>query len=299
MNILITGGSGFIGRRLTAILKSRGHQVSWLVRNPDVAPEKAYRWSVKDHYVDPKALLEAEVLIHLAGENVAEKRWTKSRKKEILESRTDGTRLLVNHLSKHPHKIKTVVCASASGYYGNGGPDDLFTEQSRPGNDFLAEVTKKWEDEAVGFESAGIRLVTLRIGVVLSLDGGALPKLTLPVKFFAGAPLGTGKQYMSWIHIDDLCNMFAKATEDQSMTGIYNAVAPQPVDNKTMTRLIAGRLHRPLFLPAVPASVLHLVLGEMAIIVTGGAKLSSGKIEQTGFEFTFPDPESALKDILG
>ncbi|MFZ9980768.1 MAG: TIGR01777 family oxidoreductase [Cyclobacteriaceae bacterium] len=299
MNILITGGSGFIGRRLTAILKSRGHQVSWLVRNPAVAPEKAYRWSVKDHYVDPEALREAEVLIHLAGENVAEKRWTKSRKKEILESRTEGTRLLVNHLSKYPNKIKTVVCASASGYYGNGGPDDLFTEHSRPGNDFLAEVTKKWEDEAVGFESAGIRLVTLRIGVVLSLDGGALPKLILPVKMFAGAPLGTGKQYMSWIHIDDLCNMFIKAAEDQTMTGIYNAVAPQPVDNKTMTRLIARRLHRPLFFPAVPASVLHLVLGEMAIIVTGGAKLSSEKIEQKGFHFDFPDPESALKNILG
>jgi uncharacterized protein (TIGR01777 family) len=299
MNILITGGSGFIGRRLTVLLKSRGHQVTWLVRNPGQVAEKAYRWSVNNQFVDSKALREAEVLIHLAGENVASKRWTRSRKKQILESRAEGTRLLVDQILKYPNRITTVVCASASGFYGDGGPDDLFTEESRPGNDFLAEVTKKWEYEALGFERAGRRLVTLRIGVVLSRDGGALPKLVQPVKWFVGAALGTGKQYMSWIHIDDLCNMFVKAAEDQSMAGIYNAVAPQPVDNNTMTRAIAGRLHRPVFLPAVPASVLHLLLGEMATIVTGGARLSSEKIEKTGFQFAFPDPESALKDILG
>jgi uncharacterized protein (TIGR01777 family) len=299
MNILITGGSGFIGRRLTVLLKSRGHQVTWLVRNPGQVAEKAYRWSVNNQFVDSKALREAEVLIHLAGENVASKRWTRSRKKQILESRAEGTRLLVDQILKYPNRITTVVCASASGFYGDGGPDDLFTEESRPGNDFLAEVTKKWEYEALGFERAGRRLVTLRIGVVLSRDGGALPKLVQPVKWFVGAALGTGKQYMSWIHIDDLCNMFVKAAEDQSMAGIYNAVAPQPVDNNTMTRAIAGRLHRPVFLPAVPASVLHLLLGEMATIVTGGARLSSEKIEKTGFQFAFPQLESALKDILG
>jgi uncharacterized protein (TIGR01777 family) len=299
MNILITGGSGFIGRRLTVLLKSRGHQVTWLVRNPGQVAEKAYRWSVNNQFVDSKALREAEVLIHLAGENVASKRWTRSRKKQILESRAEGTRLLVDQILKYPNRITTVVCASASGFYGDGGPDDLFTEESRPGNDFLAEVTKKWEYEALGFERAGRRLVTLRIGVVLSRDGGALPKLVQPVKWFVGAALGTGKQYMSWIHIDDLCNMFVKAAEDQSMAGIYNAVAPQPVDNNTMTRAIAGRLHRPVFLPAVPVSVLHLLLGEMATIVTGGARLSSEKIEKTGFQFAFPQLESALKDILG
>lgn len=299
MNILITGGSGFIGVRLTALLKSHGHQVTWLVRNPERTSEKSFRWSVKDNYVDPEALRNAEVLIHLAGENVAGKRWTKARKKQILESRTEGTKLLVSQLSKHPNNIKTVVCASAIGFYGDGGREDFFSEDHAPGKDFLAEVTNLWEAEALGFQQNGARLVTLRIGIVLSKDGGALPKLAQPIKWFAGAALGTGQQFMSWIHIDDLCGMFVKAAEDQSMSGVYNAVAPGPVDNNTMTRAIAAKLHRPVLLPPVPAFVLHLVLGEMASMVTGGAKISSAKIEKAGFKFLFPDLESALGNILG
>lgn len=297
MNILITGGSGLIGQHLSRLLQQNGHRVSWLVRKPVAGPIPSYRWSPDQSYVDESAFRENEVLIHLAGENVGQSRWTGKRKQQILESRTKGTQLLTETLSRIQHSIKTVICASATGYYGNS-TDKLFTETSEAGNDFLAVVTQQWESAAKGFEIPGVRVVTFRIGVVLSKDGGAIPQLIRPIKWFIGAPIGSGRQILSWIHIDDLCNMFFKAITDQGIKGIYNAVAPAPADNATITRLIARILHRPLILPPVPGFVLKLLLGEMSVIVTDGAKVSSEKIQQTGFKFMFPQAEEALKDIL-
>lgn len=297
MNILITGGSGLIGRHLTRFLKEKGHRVSWLVRSPTAGEIPTYKWSPDQSFIDESAFRDNEVLIHLAGENVGKGRWTEKRKKQILESRTIGTQLLVNTLAKIPNSIRTVICASAIGYYGDSSYE-IFTEASGKGKGFLAEVTEKWEAVAKGFQLPGVRTITFRIGVVLSKDGGAVPQLAFPVKWFVGAPIGDGRQMLSWIHIQDLCSMLYKAVADEDITGIYNAVAPTPVDNRTMTKLIAKQLHRPLFLPPVPGFVMRLLLGEMAEIVLGGSRVSSDKITQSGFAFSFPDADSALKDIF-
>lgn len=297
MNVLITGGSGLIGRRLTGFLQERGYRVSWLVRSNASQPVPAYRWSPEKSFIDESALQGQDVLIHLAGENVGKGRWTAKRKKQILESRTKGTELLTTTLARLKHPIKTVICASAIGFYGDGDAHE-FTEASVRGNGFLAEVTGKWEAAAQLFQRDGVRLVTLRIGVVLSKDGGAVPQLALPIRFFIGAPIGSGRQMLSWIHIEDLCRMFEKAISDESMHGVYNAVASYPVDNATITRLMARHLHRPLLLPAVPVFAIRLLLGEMAAMVTGGARVSSEKIRQAGFNFLFEDADKALKDVL-
>jgi uncharacterized protein (TIGR01777 family) len=298
MEILITGGSGLIGKRLTVLLQKQGHQVSWLVRKPGMASVPAYRWSISDNYVDPAALRNADVLIHLAGENVGEGRWTASRKKQILESRISTTKLLVHALASQPNRIKTVICASAIGYYGDGTPEQKFDESSNCGSGFLAHVTEQWEEATKDLQQLNIRLVVLRIGVVLSKDGGAVQKLVQPIKWFAGAPIGSGRQIMSWIHIDDLCRLFIKASTDETMNGVYNAVAPNPVDNATMTRQMAKILNRPLLLPPVPAFALRFVLGEMSEMVLGGAWVSSEKVERAGFEFSYPEISIALQDVL-
>lgn len=298
MDILITGGSGLIGRRLTSLLQQQGHRVSWLVRSTARSPVPAFRWSPSENYIDPAAFRNAEALIHLAGENVGEKRWTTTRKKQILESRTVPTKVLANALTTMPHRIKTIVCASAIGYYGDGSPDHKFTESSPRGNGFLANVTEQWEAVANEFQRLNVRLVTLRIGVVLSKEGGAVQKLVQPIKWFVGAPIGNGKQIMSWIHIDDLCNIILKAVADESMQGVYNAVAPNPVNNATMTRLMAKSLHRPILLPPVPAFALRLLLGEMSEMVVGGSWVSSEKLSNTGFQFSYPEVKSALEEVL-
>ena len=298
MEILITGGSGLIGKRLTGLLQQQGHQVRWLVRKPGAASVPTYRWSTSDHYVDPTALQNADVLIHLAGENVGEGRWTTSRKRKILESRTSTTKLLVHALASHPNRIKTVICASAIGYYGDGGPEQKFDESSPCGSGFLAHVAEQWEAAAKDFQQLNIRLVVLRIGVVLSKDGGAVQKLVQPIKWFAGAPIGSGRQIMSWIHIDDLCRLFIKASTDEAMKGVYNAVAPNPVDNATMTRQMAKILNRPLLLPPVPAFALRFALGEMSEMVLGGSWVSSAKAERAGFQFSYPEVSGALQDVL-
>lgn len=298
MNILITGGSGLVGRRLTAILQESGHQVSWLVRTSAFAGIKTYRWLPEKQQIDHAAFENAEVLIHLAGENVGAKRWTKKRKKQILESRIVGTSFLTTILKTVPNKIKTVICASAIGIYGNGDKHQIFHEDSDEGSGFLAQVTKQWEQESMKFQKGDVRLVLLRIGVVLSAQGGAIPQLAKPIKFFVGAPLGSGKQMMSWIHIDDLCRMILTAVTDERILGVYNAVSPNPVNNAGMTKSIAQYLNRRVILPAVPAFVLKLVLGDMAEMILEGANVSSHKIEQAGFKFSYPDLDSALKNIL-
>ena len=220
------------------------------------------------------------------------------RKREILESRTNSTRLLFDELKKGNHRIKTFVSASAIGYYGFENSDEVFTEESGPGKDFLADVTRRWENEVDAIQELGIRTVKIRIGIVLSRKGGALKEIMKPVKLYVGAPLGTGDQFVSWIHLDDLCNIFAKAVDDQKMIGAYNAVAPQPVTNRVLTKAIARELHRPLFLPPIPAFVLKLLLGEMADLVLRGNRVSANKILRAGYEFKFSDVGNALKDLL-
>lgn len=297
MNILITGGTGFLGKHLISRFQENGHAVSVLSRSfINAKGINSVYWNPAGEKMDENALQNAECIIHLAGASLADGRWTKARKKEIIDSRVKSGELLYNHLKKNKHHVKTVISASAIGIYGNSG-DAWMEESVKPSTDFPGKVCETWEAVAHKIASLGIRVVIVRIGIVLAKDGGALPVLAKPVKLYAGAALGSGRQYMSWIHIDDLCSIFLKASEDSTMQEAYNAVAPRPETNSEFTKTLAHVLRRPLILPNIPAFALKLLLGEKAIIVLDGQRVSSKKIESTGFQFRFPELSETLKNI--
>jgi uncharacterized protein len=224
--ILITGGSGLVGMRLSEMLIDQGYEVAHLSRNPDkVSSYKTFKWDVEKGYIDESAIGYADYIINLAGASVAEDKWTEERKKVIMNSRVKSTNLLHEYLGRVTHHVKGFISASAVGIYGNSG-DHLVSEESIYADDFLAEVCKAWEDAVWQMRDLDLRTVIFRLGIVLSNKGGALPQIARPVKMMAGAPLGSGKQYMSWIHIDDVCRLFIKAIEDVQFEGVYNAVAP-------------------------------------------------------------------------
>lgn len=277
------------------MLIQQGHTVSHLSRAKKPGSVPTYVWNIPEGKIDDEALKNIDTVIHLAGEGIADKRWTEKRKREILESRTQSTSLLTRYVEKYPN-IKTVISASAIGYYGETLSSAEFTETSNPGNDFLASVVKAWENEADKIQNK--RIVKIRTGIVLSEKGGALKEMARPVRWGVGAPLGTGEQYVSWIHIDDLCKMYIKAVEDAAMQGAYNATGPYAVTNYDLTRAIAKVLHKPLWLPAVPSFVLKIMLGEMADLLLYGSVVSSKKIQQAGFTFQFPTLEKALADLF-
>ncbi|GAB2604132.1 TIGR01777 family oxidoreductase [Spirosoma areae] len=298
--VLITGGTGFIGRRLTQLLRQQGFQVSLLSRSSKSIPNVAvYQWDIKKGHIDPQAIASADHIIHLAGEGIADERWTDKRKDEILTSRTQSTGLLAQALAQNPHHVKSFIGASATGFYGGDTGDRPLTETAQGGSDFLAQVVRAWERSEDQLAALGIRTVKMRIGVVLMADGGALPKLAQPVRLGAGAPIGSGQQYISWIHLDDLCRLFITALTDESWQGVYNAVAPTPVTNETLTRAIAQALHRPMLLPNIPAFAVKLLYGEMAIVVTGGNYVLNKRIaDETSFTYAFSDLTNALEDLL-
>lgn len=296
-SVLITGGSGLLGSALTELLLQKGYHVSHLGRTPSNGKVKSYRWSLKEKFLDPKSLVGVDAIIHLAGAGVTEKRWTTERKNEILESRTKSTSLLFETLRDTPNQVKTVLAATAIGYYGLNTSNKC-SEDSGPGNDFLAQVCKQWEESFKPFNGLDVRLAMLRLGVVLSNKGGALMEMAKPVKWGVGAPLGSGKQWVSWVHIEDVCRMFLFALENENIKGIFNAVAPAPATNRELNTCIAKVLHRPLLLPPIPAFVLNILLGEMHQIVVMGASVSCDKIKDAGFIFSFPEAKSAIDNLL-
>ena len=296
-NILISGGSGLVGMQLSALLSKEGFEVRHLTRSKDAKnPYKQFEWDVSKGYLEEGALENIFSVIHLAGAGVADSRWTDSRKKVIIESRTKTADLLYDQIAamEAADRPEKFISASAIGYYGMDTGEKLLDENSPAGNDFLAEVVVKWEAAADRFEQLNMPVSKLRIGVVLSEEGGALVQLARPVKFGFGAALGSGDQYMSWIHIDDICGMlYAMVAED--MPGTYNGVAPHPVSNKEMTKAVAKELNKPLWLPKVPGFVLKLAMGEMAGIVLGGNKVSAEKIMQSPYDIKYKRVEEALK----
>ncbi|MEQ8418098.1 MAG: TIGR01777 family oxidoreductase [Imperialibacter sp.] len=297
--ILVTGGSGLIGSRLSELLTEAGYEVAWLSRSSGKADKyKTYKWDIEKGAIQDGALEGLEAVVHLAGAGVADKRWSEARKKLILESRTKSTALLMEGLSALGLKPKVFIGASAIGYYGADTGDAMIDEKSLAGDDFLAQVVKSWEASSAAVEDMEMRRVLIRVGVVLSDKGGALPQLLAPLKFGFGAPLGTGKQWMSWIHIDDLCRLFVEAIQNTAYEGVYNGVSPSPVTNKEITKEAAKVLKKPLWLPPVPGFVLKVALGEMAQIVLGGSKISSKKAESMGFKFDCPHLKGALESIL-
>lgn len=298
MNVLISGGSGLIGREISQQLLKKGHQVAWLSRSPKNSPEaiRAFYWDPDLGEIDDEAISFADAIINLAGASIA-KRWTPHYKNTILRSRVDGTRLLYEKVRKRQKALKAFVSASAVGYYPNS-ESKTFTEEAAPGNDFLSLICQKWEQEAQSFEELNIRTVRLRIGIVLDREEGALSQMALPLKWGLGAPLGTGKQWMPWIHREDLAAMFIHALESESVkSGVYNAVGPENHRNSELTSVLAKVLKRPLWLPPVPSFVLKIMLGEMAAIALASTKCSHQKITSTGFEYCFKELESALSDL--
>lgn len=297
--VLITGGTGLVGTRLTQLLQGKGYTVKYLSRSAGTKNGvQAFAWDIEKQSIDEAAFGGTDVVMHLAGAGVADKSWTPERKKEILESRTKSTALLQDTLRTIDHRVNAFVSASAIGYYGWDSGGVWKGEESRFGDDFLATVTKAWEEGADEIAGLGIRTAKLRIGIVFSAKGGALYEIAKPVKWGVGAPLGKGDQYMSWIHIDDLCKMFIYASENDTVSGTYNAVAPTPETNKVITAAVAKVLDKPCFMPNVPAFVLKLMLGKRAAMVLGGSRVSAEKIMAAGFAFDHPDLKGALRDLL-
>jgi uncharacterized protein len=296
--ILITGGSGMIGTRLTQMLKTKGYSVAHLGRSTGKTGLPSFIWDIKSRKIEPKAFEGVDTIVHLAGANVGEKRWTRRRKQEILESRTHSTRLLFEFLKSNTHQVKNFISASAIGYYGFDDSEKMHREDDPPGDDFLAEVVKKWEAEVDEIKVLGLRVVKVRVGIVLSRDEGALKEMVKPIRFYVGAPLGTGNQKLSWIHIDDLCQVFVKAIEDESLNGAVNAVGTKPVSNRELTEAIARSLNKPLILPSIPPFALKLLLGEMGELALKGSSVSNEKLVEKGFQYNFPTLDEALRDLL-
>ncbi|HAL83066.1 MAG TPA: TIGR01777 family protein [Mucilaginibacter sp.] len=297
-HILLTGGTGLIGRRLTEKLFEKGYRVSHLSRSAGTdARVTTYLWDIDKSEIDEHCIDGVNIIVHLAGAGIADKPWTEKRKKELINSRTKSIVLIYDLLRRSSHRVNAVISASAIGYYGDRG-DELMTEDSTPSNDFMANCSIAWEAGVDEGRNLGLRIVKFRTGVVLD-RGGALAKMAMPVKYFAGSPLGDGKQWISWIHWQDVVDMYLFGIENESLTGTYNMVAPNPVTNKQLTIAIAKQLHKPLWLPNVPAFSLKLLLGEMSTIVLGSTKVSAKKIENAGFKFKYPGIEAALKEIYG
>ena len=298
--VLITGGTGLIGKRLTTLLINKGYEVAYLTRKKINIPSvQVYEWDVKNNYIEAGALEGTDYLIHLAGANVAEGRWTEERKKEIFSSRTDSIKLIAQKLKELNITPRSFISASGSSYYGEDTGDIQHTEVSPPGKDFLSEVTVQWEKAAQSVTDLNVRTVILRTGVVLSMDGGAVPEMARPAKLGFGAPLGSGKQWISWIHIDDICRMYIESMENDSWNGIYNAVAFPPATNADFTKQLTKALKKPQWLPNVPSFALRLAFGEMANVVLGSNYIINQRIkEETDFKYEFPDLLEALKDVL-
>ena len=299
MKILITGGTGLVGTKLTEMLYNEGHQVNWLTRKTFKHPRaKVYKWDINQSYIDPEALEDLDVVIHLAGAGVADRKWSQARKKELTDSRVFALQLLKQKINRVGNPPKLLISASGINYYGEDSGETWVDETSRQGGGFLAYLCEQWETVADEFKD-DTRVVKLRIGVVLDKTGGALKKMVPPIKYLIGAPLGSGKQYISWIHIEDLCQMINFIVNNDQLSGVFNAVSNEPETNADFTRIIAKTIHRPLFLPNVPAFVLSAMYGQLASIIIGGNRVSNQKIRDSGFEFKYPDAASALKDVIG
>ncbi len=300
-SVLITGGTGTVGQRLTFWLQQAGYRVSYLTRDlhqPAPAGVRLWHWQPRDYQMDAEALKDVDHIIHLAGAGIADQRWTEDRKHVILKSRTQTAALLNHYLQKTPNRVKSFISASGISRYGLDTGDRWLQEDDAPADDFVARVVVAWENEAQQIAALGYRVAALRLGVVLSPKGGALEKLATPVKLWVGAPLGDGRQYVSWVHLDDVCQAFIFALQNETITGAYHIAAPNPVTNAVLTQKIAKVLGKPLLAPNVPAFALKFILGDMADLVLGSNRVSSEKIRQAGFSFTYTQVEKALQDLL-
>jgi uncharacterized protein (TIGR01777 family) len=297
-NILITGGTGLIGSQLGLRLQQKGYHVSMLSRSgKSDSSFPLYQWDPDKGEIDVKALDQADYIIHLAGVNIGGKRWSPERKQQILDSRVKSGELIFRAVEQRNRKPMAFITASAIGYYGAVTTDVVFDETAPASHDFLGSTCASWEGVADRFETNGIRSVKIRCGIVLSKQGGALSRLSLPIKFGVGAPIGNGGQYMPWIHIDDLCGIFTHAIERSHLNGPFNAVAPEHITNRGLTEKLARELKKALWMPNIPAGFMRLLFGEMSVMLLQGSKVSPEKILAAGYSFQFPDLGTALRQL--
>ncbi|WP_264553657.1 TIGR01777 family oxidoreductase [Flavobacterium sp. N2038] len=299
-NVLLTGGNGFIGKHLANVLIEAGYSVSVLSRSAqeNTATITYYKWDLKKDLIDENAVLKADYIIHLAGEGIVEKRWTKKRKRAILESRTKPIDLIFSVLEKHNKKLHAFISASAVGIYGAITSHKICTEETPPVNDFLGRTCQQWENEVEKIGNLGIRTVKIRTGIVLGKDEGFMKKVAPNFKAGFGAVLGTGKQYLPWIHIEDLCQIYCKAVSDDQMHGPYNAAVTDNITNAKFSKTLAHLFGYTIWMPKVPVFLLKIILGEMSVAVLKGQRVSSEKIQKQGFEFQFTDLERTLVSCL-
>lgn len=294
--ILIAGGSGLVGKRLTALLRTEGHTVSWLSHSGSSSMGvRTYSWNPHLRTFDPEAFRLAEVIIVLSGSNIGDHRWTKLYKKEIIESRTDAAATIIQALRTTPNRVHSLIAASAIGYYGDR-TDEVMTEESAAGPGFLAETVQEWE---AAYRTSPVRTVLLRTGIVLSSNGGALPQLVRPLQYGVCPITGSGMHYMSWIHIDDLCRQFIFAAENNTLSGVYNAVSPVPLKLNVFMKELCRELS-PRAIPVnVPGFLIRLILGERSALVLEGAKVSPSKIMLAGYRFQYTDLAHAIRNLYG
>ncbi len=299
MKLLITGATGLVGKKLVALLLQKGHSVHYLstskVKIQSLSNYKGFYWDIKMGTIDKECIEGVDVIVHLAGASIA-KRWTKEYKKEILESRVHSANLLYTLLKEQTHTVKHFVSASGTAIYPesiDGVYDETTIEKEKS---FLSNVVQEWEQAADLFSQLGVKVCKLRTGVVLDRKEGALPEMAKPIQMGVGASMGKGTQIQSWIHIEDLVQMYSFVIDHQ-LEGVYNAVSPNPVSNAVLTRAIAKVLRRPLFLPNIPRFVMDLILGEMDYLLFSSKNLASYKIQKEGFVFQFPNIDSALEKI--
>ncbi len=295
--ILITGATGLIGNQLIPKLQAKGYQIAILSRKPNhIEGVEVYIWDVYKQTIDLNALSGINTIIHLAGEGIADKKWTSERKKEIIDSRVLSTQLLYKSMRETKVNVDTFISASAVGYYGDRA-DEILREESPRGKDFLSTCCVQWENAADEGLKMGIRVVKIRIGLILSEKDGALAAMEKPIKNFVGSPLGTGKQWMPWIHLDDIVKIFVTSVENAKMSGPYNACAPFPVTNKLLTKTIARKLNRPVWPFNVPKLVLKVILGEMSILPLMSSNTIVQRLLDTGYQYEYINLDDALDSI--
>lgn len=296
--ILITGGTGLLGTRLSHFLNDMGYQIRHLSRKENLtAKYPAYYWNPDKGEINNNALQNIDGIIHLAGANLADERWTENVKKKLINSRVESTNLLAKTLEQTNAKPSVFVACSAVGFYGNQD-NKILTENSPAGNDFMSEICVKWEQSALAIRQQGIRTPIIRVGVVLSSNGGAFAEMKKSYPLHVGAYFGNGQQYYPWIHLDDICQIFIKSLEDSSMNATYNGCAPTPITNKELARAISDAYQQKTLLTPVPKFALKLMMGEMSSIVLNSTRAIPEALINKGFEFQHPEPISAIKHLI-
>ena len=298
--ILITGGTGLLGKHLAPLLKQKGYRLHLLSRSakPVHPYDAVFQWNYKNGTIDKAAFKGVTHIIHLAGAGIADQNWTLARKKEILESRVNTAALLLDCLKEQSIQLEAFIGGSAIGWYGAHSDGLLHSEIEPAASDFMGETCRVWERATDLFENNAQRIVKIRTGIVLANESGALPKMIEPFKYYVGAALGSGKQQMPWIHIQDICNIFAEAVENQNFSGPINAVATEECTNKAFSRTLATVLGKSLLPLPVPSFVIKLLFGEMAVVVLEGSRVSNAKLKNLGFKFSFEELGSAIRDLL-